>query len=210
MGRSLAKASNFIGKIHDAVLTQCDGQTIPKDHALTAYPVIDGAYISATHRTDLDLCLVGIMRRLAGCFVHETSHEHRFMVRGGIALGNVLEGQYLVQGSNSLKKASAYAQSVALGSAVGQAYSAEGQAPPFGFCVDITARSLSVRNQVTYPTRFWRWWSDAGEDGLKQSLALAEKLDEYFDWMKDRLLQHEYPKDSFERHKALMQEYFRA
>lgn len=210
MGRSLAKASNFIGKIHDAVLSQSGTLKLGSGHILTAYPVIDGAYISASHRADLDDCLSEIMKRLAGSFVHEVSHEHRFLVRGGIALGNVLEGQYLSKGSEALSNSEGYAGSVALGSAIGQAYLAEGQAPPFGFCVDVTARSVSMGSQPTYPTRFWRWWADDGADGAKQAAELAGKLEEYFEWMSHRLMEHEYPKDSFERHRALMQEYFRA
>lgn len=210
MGRSLPKAANFIGKIHEAILSQCNEQSLENGHTLTPYPVIDGAYITSKYRADLDICLSGIMRRLAETFVKEQKQEHRFLVRGGIAFGDILEGAHLAKGSDTLRKSERYSHCVALGSAIGQAYSAESLSPPFGFCVDITARSISTPGQPTYPSLFWRWWSDAGEDGLKQASALASKLDEYFKWLSDRLLEHEYPKDRFERHKALMQEYFRA
>lgn len=204
MGRSLYQTANFIGKIHTAAFDSIR-------EGVRAYPVIDGCYITATisERERFEGVLRAIMLRLANAFVTEPKYSQRFLVRSGIAAGRIMPGSELVKGSNSLRNREGYSKSVALGTAIGQAYMAERLAPPFGFYVDITARSFVAGRLQPFTSVYWRWWDDGKADDVRRRDIIREQLDCYYHWITNNYRALEYPVDAFKDHHGRASEYFR-
>ena len=201
MGRALSAAAGHIARIHVAALTSADAD-------IRVYPVIDGCYAITSRRAALESFLTNTMTRLASAFVNESKCDRKFLVRGGIAAGRILHGDDLASCSPALQQQQAYARCLAIGTPIGQAYSAERLAPPYGFWVDITARSFvsTTESPREHPfvTTYWPWWK-----GRPSADKLGSSLDEYFTYARDNHRALEYPLDRLEEHCAAAREYFR-
>jgi hypothetical protein len=201
MGRSLSRAANYIGKIHAAALMSASTE-------VEVYPVIDGCYMITEKRPALEDALTGAMERLASVFVHEKTIDKRFLVRGGIAAGRIIAGRDLAACSDQLKKNKSYANCLAIGTAIGQAYAAESSAPPYGFWVDITARAFKEGKSHPFTTTLWRWWSPASAEGRLRQEVLGAAVEEYFAWAEKNRRSIEYPPERLKEHRDAAREYF--
>jgi hypothetical protein len=203
MGRSLSNAANYVGKIHICVLEAAQSQ------AVEVYPVIDGCYVLAEKRDMLESTLKAAMVRLAGVFVHEPKPSRRFLVRGGIAAGRIVTGSEIAKCNETLKNSPKYSTCLALGTAIGQAYSAEAKAPPFGFWVDITARAFRAEKSHPFAVTYWRWWSETDGGDKRRREILGNALMEYFVWAEKNHRSLEYDPARLSEHREAAREYFR-
>lgn len=204
MGRSLWKAANFIGKIHVAALRAAGTES-----GVQVFPVIDGCYLMAERRANLERALEQMMLALAATFIHELSDDLRFLVRGGIAAGRIIEGNAMAKCSGELESHPKYRDCLSIGTAIGQAYTAESKAPPFGFWVDITARSSILGENQPYTEAYWRWWRATPANlGRERAAALGGQLMTYFDWAQKHRRELEYDESRLTEHRESAREYF--
>ncbi len=204
MGRSLFQTANFIGKIHTAAFTAAHDR-----EGARVYPVIDGCYITAGQQEIFESVLRTTMLSLANAFVSEEKMSQRFLVRGGIAAGRIIPGAELAKGSNTLQQRAGYKGAVALGTAIGQAYMAEAKAPPFGYFVDITARSFAAGKKQPFTSVYWRWWDDGREKDVRRREIILSELKAYYRWVASNHRGLEYPVAAYEEHRERAFEYFR-
>jgi hypothetical protein len=148
------------------------------------------------------------MRILARTF-EERKNIDRFLVRGGIAYGRVLHGGSIGALHDDLQIDDRYARCIAIGAAIRQAYEAEAKAPPFGFYVDMTARSVASGFDSPYVSGYDRWWL-AKEKGQRAiALRFGKLVDEHFQYLVTKHQEIEYPLDRLAVHRAAAAEYFR-
>jgi hypothetical protein len=202
MAGSIRRAAEIIALIHVA------GFRAAQKHGVKSYPVIDGVYLVGTEKSEFRQATSLVMRTLAETFLAQKKPDRRFLVRGGIAYGRVLHGEDITGLHVDLKRDAKYTRCLALGIAIGQAYEAEGKAPPFGYYVDRTARSTASANAFPYISSFYRWWAIKGEG--QQAQHFGYQLDSYFEYLCNRRRELEYPEDRLKEHRALAKEYFAA
>lgn len=198
MAGSIRRAAEIVGLIHVA------GLRAAEESAIKAYPVIDGVYLVGDNKSEFKKATKSVMRNLAITFLARKS-EDRFLVRAGIAYGRILHGESITPMHSGLQMNESYSKCLAIGVAIGQAFSAEGKAPPFGYYVDMTARSTASINDAPYISSFYRWWTS--NEGDKVS-SFATELNKHFDYLEQRHRELEYPIDRLKEHRSLAQEYF--
>ena len=196
MSRNTNTAANFIFKLHAAIL---DAWRSEKYQNVFVYPVMDGAYITAATKKDIEKMLVRIFNGLAEIQIAETNPLHRFIIRGSITFGEVIHGHHVpYEASKVFETDLAYKNNILLGPAMILAYRGEGRAAPFGIYLDDTA--INHGSGKGFPEG-WKWHTSTV---LKQS----EKIDcnlrkvalEYFDKTAGD--------DKVEQHKQQVEEYF--
>lgn len=166
--RGLPKAANFIAKMHDAL-----ARATPRS-GCDVVPITDGAFLITSSALTLRRSLELAMFRLACSFMHETKNEHRFLVRCGIAFGDVIRGRALAIGFQDQADAAPYAHQAPLGLPIGDAHSAESSAPPLGVFVHSSAAShWGLRAEGS-----WRWW-DTGILAPAQASSLGKAVASY-------------------------------
>ena len=85
MAQSLFRSTNFIGRLHVAILKHINFQ-------MQVMPFMDGAYIVTHSQSVLFAFLQGVFKELATSFL-AAKPEHRFLSRCGVAYGNVICGR---------------------------------------------------------------------------------------------------------------------
>lgn len=200
MAGSIRRAAEMIGLIHIA------GLRAVRNRDVKAYPVIDGVYLVAKEKGEFKAATSSAMRALAATFLARKKADRRFLVRGGIAYGRVLHGEDIAGLHSDLKNKKAYSSCLALGISIGQAYSAESKAPPFGYYVDMTARSTASVDEYPYISSFYRWWSVKNEGQAANNFGVT--LDAHFQYLCGKHRELEYPLDRLKEHRALAREYF--
>lgn len=200
MAGSIRRAAETIALIHIA------GHQAARKGKVKVYPVIDGIYLIGKEKRQFRAAAGLVMRTLAETFLSQSKHDRHFLVRGGIAYGRVLHGNEIAKTHQELKGDQSYSNCLALGIAIGQAYEAEKKAPPFGFYVDHTARSTASGGSAPYISSFSRWWNTRTEAAAAKDFGL--KVQEYFEYLKSRRRELEYPEDRLKEHQELAKEYF--
>jgi hypothetical protein len=160
---SVARATNFVMKLHAAILAS-KGAGSPH-----FFPMNDGAFLVHRDWEPIESLAREALRLLAITYVMEANPEHRFMVRGAIAFGCVSFGSTLLGNNQQLQ--GAYAQNflrrVVLGQPLAAAFEAESAAPPFGVVVHPSAAA------TVHPQRdnLWRWFEhNAVESCVREGL----------------------------------------
>jgi hypothetical protein len=106
--------------------------------------MMDGVYITSPRQGPLRYLLSAVLRRLAETFLVEKTPWFKFMVRGCISFGPLIDGRDLPeQASHSLARNPTYRDSILIGIPLAQAYRGETSAPPFGVFIDESARRRS-------------------------------------------------------------------
>ena len=82
---------------------------------------------------------------------------------------------------------------------------AESKAPPFGFYIDVTARSTGS----PFISSFHRWWSVSYREEVKQATEFGRILDDHFEYLMKKHRELEYPLDRLQQHREFAKEYFR-
>jgi hypothetical protein len=204
MLRSVRTAANFVCKIHDAALTEIEDFA---DRDVRLFPVMDGVYITSPRQGPLRYFLSRVMRRLAETFLREKTPWFRFLVRGCIAYGPLVDGKDIQpQASYALANHPGYRDSILIGMPLAQAYRGENNAPPFGIFIDESARAFAGENEKTFSFIWWDWYSEAQPrlDPKEMHTALMD----HFDWCKNYVNTIGYNPDRIEAHKRLADEYF--
>ncbi|MCC7291469.1 MAG: hypothetical protein IT449_05340 [Phycisphaerales bacterium] len=203
MAGSIRHAAELVGLIHIAGKSAAKATT-----GAHAYPVIDGVYITSPDKAAFRKATHQTMRTLARTFESRKQID-RFLVRGGVAYGRVLHGEAIAALHGQLRNDEEYARCLAIGASIRQAYLAEGSAPPFGFYVDMTARSVASNNDSPYISSFDRWWR-LDEPGQKRiATRFGRLLDDHFVYLERKHRGIEYPLARLQEHRALGCEYFR-
>ena len=196
MRSSLTRTANFVFKLHIAALEA--------PRSLRLYPVMDGLYIVARQASDIRIFIADVFSRLADMFVCESEPKHRFVVRAGVAHGQVVHGDSLPSGiSDTLDLNTRQRDSIILGEAIIDAFSAEHSAPPFGVAVQDSVVGLDTVDIDGVPT--WAWFT-----GTWDALAadLRGGLDDYFDWCSKNPGDPAYTAEDIERHRKASRAYF--
>lgn len=208
MRRSVKTALAFVCKLHIAALT---ARANFQDDAIRLYPMMDGVYIITFRKNMLLAFLHQTMRPLVDIFLEESVLVHRFIARGAIAYGPIIEG-HLITNSNALSGKSMilrdnpdYTRCLVAGIPVAQAHKYEVEAPPFGIYIHESARAFAPEGEEPFTVVFWDW-IDAENRPVSRK-KLLDELRAYFDWYGAHSLENEYNKEAIERHKRLAEEW---
>ncbi len=204
--RSIKRATGFVFKVHMAF-----GLALKKVPAASCYPVMDGLYVTAPKRHEIEKIIRVAFSELAMDFIEGWGTKNMFMIRAGLAYGPVIHGRDIpdhAMQNNELAIASK--RSILLSPAMVAAVKSEALAPPFGVFVDDTAKfvpCLSDSKDTGFQSNLYQWWlrwADAKE--------VATKLYEEIEFYLNKAVIHStgmgYPKDRIEVHRELAREYF--
>lgn len=195
MARSTKTAANFIFKLHAAVLGAWRNE---KYQDVFVYPVMDGVYITAARKEDIEKIVVRIFSDLAELQIAETNPIHRFILRGCIAYGEVIHGHNVPYSASKIFETDlGYKNNILLGPAMISAYSGEGNAAPFGLYIDDSAVGGGRGKGFSAD---WKWYKSNAlkiRDNINSQLRQA--VFEYFNATLDD------PKR--DEHKRLVEEY---
>jgi hypothetical protein len=213
MTRSMAVSASFLGKLHSAALqskTEMEDADDTPLEDLRIYPVVDGLYITCTNQTPLLRFLKKTISRCAFDFIFARQELHKFMVRGSICLGPVVEGAALCTKSHfHLKANPAYAEHILFGPPVAIAYKQERLAAPFGIYVDASIRVVTPPERPPLTYAHWRWWKleprtydeDLAAELYKQLIIFLEWCHKCNTWVL-------YDREAIARHTDLVRQYF--
>lgn len=168
MSVSLAKASNYIIKLHSCLIQAADGLD-----SVLIYPVMDGAYITCANKKDITSVLKKTFSFLANIFLQEKDNGKRFVVRASLAFGDIIDGN-MITDDVTKHISSDYKQRILLGMPIIQAYQSEKNAPPFGIFIHESARKFDEEHKIQ--GRTFKWWAN----DLSQKL--YEAICGYFEW----------------------------
>lgn len=153
MLKSTATAANFIFKLHSAILDAWRGE---KYQDVFVYPVMDGAYITAAVKSDIEKILVRIFKGIAEIQITESNPSHWFVIRGSVAFGEVIHGHHVpYEASKVFEKDLGYKNNILLGPAMISAYRGEAKAAPFGIYLDDSA--INHGSGRGFPKE-WKWY----------------------------------------------------
>lgn len=195
MTRSTVTAANFIFKLHAAIL---DAWRNEKYQDVFVYPVMDGAYITAARKEDIEKIIVRIYSGIAELQIKEPNPVHRFIIRGSVAFGEVIHGHNVPYSASKVFETDlSYKNNILLGPSMISAYSGESQASPFGVFIDDSAVD---RGNGKGFSPSWKWYNSKVikiKNGL--SAELKDAVHGYFAITED-------PKK--EEHLRMIDEYF--
>ena len=198
MSRSVETTANFIGKLYVAALKS-------ERDSVRLYPVMDGLYAVSENQRSILYFLRQFFTMIAQEF-NSSENRYRFMIRGGISFGPVYHGDMITESaSRDLARESGHRDSLLFGMPMIQAYSAEGDAPPYGISVHESARAFCPSGDNVIPHRWFMWRHSHNNETWK---ALKHELNKYLDWCSCRSRQIGYPKEKIEFHKEIANEYF--
>ena len=153
MLKSTATAANFIFKLHSAILDAWRGE---KYQDVFVYPVMDGAYITAAVKSDIEKILVRIFKGIAEIQITESNPSHWFVIRGSVAFGEVIHGHHVpYEASKVFENDLGYKNNILLGPAMISAYRGEAKAAPFGIYLDDSA--INHGSGRGFPKE-WKWY----------------------------------------------------
>lgn len=194
MSESLAKASNYILKLHS-----CLFQAASELEAIMIYPVMDGAYITCANKKVLTVVLKKAFSSLANIFLQEKDNGKRFVVRASLAFGDIIDGNMITEDVTEHIPTD-YKQNILLGMPIVQAYKSEKNAPPFGIFIHESARKFDDEHKIQ--GRTFKWWNQ------KYSQELCGAICEYFEWCRYNSLLLEMDEKKIDNYIKLAKSYF--
>lgn len=152
-------SANFIFKFHAAILSaikKCDEEK----KEIRAYPIMDGAYVTAASAKTMRHFLVLLFKKLANLYLSEPKEEHRFIPRGALSYGHLHHGCDIPpDASRIFSDAENYKSCLLLGHPMVKAYQHECDAAPFGIHIDNCASCESHQDDDSF-RRDWKWFKD--------------------------------------------------
>lgn len=203
-------ASIFIGKLHSCALVS----KARAEFEGNIYPFVDGIYATSPDRSAMQRFVKCVFRLMALNFIFEANPEHRYLLRGAISFGQVIEAENIVGCADVLKENLAYTNGVLFGTPLARAYNSERKASPFGVWIDDNARHFAPPGEKTIRTTFWDWWSyPSGIEALDEYCdqienILSEELAQHFSWCRRNSHRTLYTVDAIKRHEQIASEYF--
>jgi hypothetical protein len=201
MLNSLYIASNFLMKLHMAALK------VAEEFPVNLYPAIDGVYICSTSPRNMLSFLNRTYSALATTFIIETEERFKFKVRGGLAYGQVVMGNQVLNCAGILQKNQQHTKSVLLGSALTHAFRVEKEAPPFGIKLDKSV--IDKIQEISSFNKCLKWWEVYARP-LDRFLAyeLYYSLKNHYIWCSANSEKIGYLKEAIGKHESLVDEYF--
>jgi hypothetical protein len=217
---SLHQAANSVLKLHTAFSLALQGV-----NDVRHYPVMDGIYLTAPSRDEMNRVLRDAFCELANEFIQAPGTTNMHMMRAGVAFGPTLHGADIPEeaffgafqdGSSAAREAlteSTLNQTraqVLLSPAMVYAYQSEKLAPPFGIYVDDTAKTypvLSPQAGGSYRSNLFQWWVFDAEAREIATLLYHQVLF-YLSKSETHSIGKGYPLDSIRKHRRLAIEYF--
>jgi hypothetical protein len=202
MAWSVASTSNFIFKLH-AVTAKYRTRNVK------LYPVMDGIYVVSKKQEPFEEFIVKLMFHLTQLFKEEQRPYYRFVVRGSISYGTVVEGKD-VKSKKVLpyfESNSSYKNSIILGKPILDAYIGEKKAPPLGIHINDSALSLFPKETIGPNSWLWWWKSkylNLDRDGMNE---FHKAMKSYFDYFRKGNTNRTYEINSLQRHEKLYLEY---
>lgn len=93
MAISLERATNHIIRLHASIIPALDGN-------LKFYPMLDGAYITASSKASLETFLRAVFSKLASEFVQQKDVFNRFIPKASVSFGPVVHGDAITSDVN--------------------------------------------------------------------------------------------------------------
>lgn len=194
MRESFEKAANFILRFHLACT-----KAAASEASVRCYPLMDGAFLTATELDKLKKVINVIYQELATHFIETDACYHLFVIRGSIAKGELAHGENItpeicgeIAGNDSYKK------NLLFGLPMIQAFKAEEFAPPFGVYIHESARKMDG-----IQGRYYHWCSKSKtKDALKNQLQL------YFSWCRLHSPYLKLDKSKISHYEELVEDYF--
>lgn len=208
MKNSVASTANYIFKLHAAILASWRNE---KYENVFVYPVMDGAYITATSRKNIEKIIVRIYLELAKIITNEADSKHRFLIRGAIAYGETIHGHRVpFEASKVFETDLSYKNNILLGPAMIEAYEGESLAAPFGVYINPSAvKSEGSNGNHGSFQKDWKWFET---ELLKINPILLNRLkvaiDDYFNDVMDEQHPCHYPNKKIKEHLSSAKAYF--
>lgn len=208
MHRSVKDTSNFIFKLHAAVVS---AWRKPAYQGVFVYPIMDGVYITSKSKENIEKILVKIHRELAELFVNENNILHQVIPRCGLSYGKIIHGHDVpYQASKVFELDLEYKNSILLGQPMIDAYEYEKEAAPFGISVHETAiKQTGAGTQFGAFSNDWKWYKST-EIKVQEDLIrkLNSTLENYYRTVKDEAHPLHYPIERILDHEQKAKEYF--
>ena len=205
MENSVKTCSIFIFQLHTAVL-----KAIESGCKIHTYPVMDGVYFTAAHRTDIENALQNIFVSLGNMFIEEEKFNYQFLVKASVAYGPIIHGKDISDDINyQFAKNHPYKESLLLGLPMIQAYNGESSAPPFGIYIHESARAFHAQDESPFVVKWWKWFLckrlDWDEEKTKR---LGDKIINYFTNCRKQSLLLDYSESRIDSHEKIAKLYF--
>lgn len=209
MNKSVKECATYIFKLHSAIISSWREKAYKN---VFVYPVMDGAYITASRQDDMQNILTRIYRALYDEMKTEDIN-YIYPVRGAIAYGEVIHGHTVpYTASKAFEMNLGYKDNILLGRAMIDAYQNESNAAPFGIYLhDSAIKRDETDNKKGYGvfSSDWKWFNNKDlkvEDSVANNV--CEILDNYFDLMMNPKHPLHYSNEKIERHRELLYAYF--
>lgn len=207
MNISIKSTANYIFKLHAAVISAW--RSAPYKNVFV-YPIMDGVYITASSKEDIEKMLIRIYDGLSMQFLKDTEN-HGFIIRAGLAYGDVIYGHEVpYQASKIFEMDLNYKNGILLGKPMIEAYQLEGQASPFGVCLADSARKHADDSSRRFGSfnDNWKWFHGDSIKAKSDINQLKIKLLNRFNWLDDEKNPAHYDSNKIVQHKQLVEQYF--
>lgn len=194
MSTSVRTSIIFICKLHAAILKY-------KTSGMHVYPMMDGAYITAKTDLEMESFIKKVFSDIAETFIGETQELHRFIIKGALAYGPIVQGENIDNGGSPVfGENEDYLSTVLFGVPMIRANVGEKKAPPFGIYCDESVRMASYKFSYVW----YKWFKGTM---LKNDEMLAS-LTKYFSYCQKHTYELEYSLDKIEEHQKMCNQYF--
>ena len=199
MARSICSTANFVYKTHIAAL-----EAPPT--GIMLYPVMDGFYASCSDITTFQNFLSHVFQKIEVLIVSEVKVHFRFIIRGGVAFGEVYHGKDLKpEASFTLDNEPEYRDKILIGQPMIDAHDMEKLAPPFGISIHPSANAFKPTQDNFSGAWWWYWYKEIADFDCAQ---MKNKLKEYFDWCGGNIPPALYSRERMELHRFRADRYF--
>lgn len=208
MAHSVHETANYIFKLHAAVLSAWRSE---KYKNVFVYPVMDGAYITASHQEDMEKLLARIFDSLAILFLNESDPSKRFVVQAGLSYGKTIHGHTVPYSASKVYELDlGYKNNILLGPAMIQAYEAGSVASPFGISMADSTIKHDHDNSKAYGSFLseWKWHTCEKIRISTDANELSKELIAYFNAFKSEEHPLHYDPLRIECHINRIKDYF--
>lgn len=203
MKSSLPQSSNYIFKLHATILKFWRSSAY---QSISVYPIMDGAYIVSSKKSDILSLLTNIYKSLCTNLLKEPEYKHWYLVRAAIAFGEIIHGRDVpYSASYEYSSRVGYKEQLLIGPAMIDACKGESKAAPMGIYV-----TDSATNKYQGVDSDWKWFEHQSVKVKPELIAeFKDKLQEYYNvWLKDHEAATGYDKSRRDSHFQMAVQYF--
>lgn len=199
---SVKTASIFMLKLHVAILENLT-------ESLTAYPIMDGAYITSPIKSEMEKFITKLFASI-GKDMNIQETQHVFLIKGSLAFGPVINGHDIdISVSRVFENETQYKDSILIGLPMVQAHESETFAPPFGVYIHESARAFCPPGETPFIHKWWKWYlKDRRIWKIDDSIKLYECIKKYFEKSEREHILQDYQIDRIHIHREMFSEFF--